>query len=504
MNPQTPATPEPHRAQWKTRTGFLLAAIGSAIGLGNVWRFAYVSYENGGGAFLIPYCVALITAGIPLMILEFGLGHRMRGSAPLAFAKANPHWEWLGWWMVTFVMFGIALFYSVIIAWCLNFFVFSFHLTWGGDPNAFFFHRFLGVTEGPHVIGDIRSPILLSLLVVWAVNWVIPFFGIQRGIERANKVFMPALLLLTAVLVVWAMNLPGAGEGLSRYLTPDFSKLAQPKVWISAYAQVFFSLSIGFGIMVTYASYLPRRSNLSVNAAIICTADSLYAIFAGLAVFSTLGYMAFQTGKPFDEVVTKGLGLAFVAYPQAISLLPGFARLFGMLFFFTLMVAGISSAVSIMEAFTASVVDKFHYPRRLVVTVLAVLGFLGGVIFTTGGGLFWIDIVDHFLSQYGLFLACILQCVLVGWVFGTPRIREHINSVSTWKIGRWWDWSIRYFVPAVLLWLLISGAAQEFRAPYEGYPRLALILIGRDWLLVTLVVALFVAARPWRGSVEHE
>ena len=501
MSPEQPTGTEPDRAQWKTRTGFLLAAIGSAVGLGNIWRFAYVCYENGGGAFLIPYCIALVTAGIPLMILEFGLGHRMRGSAPLAFAKASPRWEWLGWWMVTFVMFGIALFYSVVIAWCLNFFLFSFELTWGHDPNAFFFQEFLGVTEGPQVIGDLRWPIVVSLLVVWAINWVIVFFGVQRGIERASKIFMPALLVLTAVLVAWTISLPGAGEGLSRYLTPDFSKLTEPKVWISAYAQIFFSLSIGFGIMVAYASYLPRKSNLSANAAIICTVDALYAIFAGVAVFSTLGYMAYQTGKPFDEVVSKGLGLAFVAYPQAISLLPSFARLFGMLFFLTLMVAGISSAVSILEAFTASVVDKFHYPRRVVVTVLAVFGFLGGLVFTTGGGLFWIDIADHFLSEYGLFLACIFQCVLVGWVFKTPRLREHINSISTWKIGRWWDWSVRYLVPGILVWLLISGVVQELKVPYEGYPRLSLMLIGWNWLLVTLVVALFVAVRPWARGV---
>jgi len=312
---------ELHRPQWKSQTGFLLAAIGSAVGLGNIWRFAYASYENGGGAFLIPYCIALITAGIPLMILEFGVGHKMRGSAPMTFAKMDPHWEWLGWWMVTFVMFGIVLFYSVVIAWCLNYFVYAIDLGWGANPNHFFFEEFLGKTSGPQEIGDIRSPILLALVAVWAVCWVVVFFGVQKGIEQANKIFMPALLVLTTLLVIWTVTLPGAKEGLTRYLSPDFSKLTDLSVWRAAYAQVFFSLSIGFGIMITYASYLPRKADINKCALITCAADACYAIFAGLAVFGTLGYMAFQTGVPFDEVVTKGIGLAFVAYPQAISLL---------------------------------------------------------------------------------------------------------------------------------------------------------------------------------------
>src|SRR3989338_8199968 len=206
---------EPHRAQWKTGWGFLLAAVGSAVGLGSIWRFSYVCYENGGGAFMIPYFVALVTAGIPLLMLEFGLGHRMRGSAPMAFAKISPHWEWLGWWMVTFVMFGIVLYYCVVIAWCVCYLWFALDLSWGTDPNTFFFKEFLGATAGPHVIGDIRSPILAGLLVVWVINWVIVYFGVEKGIERANKVFMPLLLILILVLVGWTATLPGAVEGMA-------------------------------------------------------------------------------------------------------------------------------------------------------------------------------------------------------------------------------------------------------------------------------------------------
>lgn len=489
---------EPHRAQWKTQFGFLLASVGSAIGLGSIWRFAYVCYEHGGGAYLIPYFVALVTAGIPLMVLEYGIGHKMRGSAPMSFAKISPHWEWLGWWVVMFVMFGIVLYYAVVIAWCVCYIWFALTQAWGVDPNAFFFQHFLGSTAGPHIIGDIRSPILLGLLVVWVVNWAIVFFGVQQGIERANKIFMPLLLGLIVLLVGWNLTLPGGVEGMRTFLRPDFSKLSDPKVWIDAYSQIFFTLSLGFGIMVVYASYLPHKADLHRDAWITSLVDTGVSLLAGLAIFGTLGYMAASTNTPLNEVVTHGIGLAFVAYPKAIGLLPNFQTLFGVLFFLTLTVAGIASAISILEAFSAAVMDKFHYPRKTVVTVLSVLGFAGGIIFATGGGLAWLDIVDHFLSHYGLFLACILQCVLVGWVYGASKLRQYVDSLSARPLGRLFDVSIKYLVPGVLLYLLGSDALTDMRRPYGGYPWIALLLIGRDWLLLTLIAALVVSMRPWR------
>jgi NSS family neurotransmitter:Na+ symporter len=187
------------REQWKSQMGFIMAAVGSAIGLGNIWRFSYMAYEYGGGAFLIPYVIALLTAGIPLLILEFAIGHERIGSAPLAFAKIHPRWEWLGWWAVIFVMFGIELYYTTVISWCANYFVFSFNLAWGEDPNGFFFGKFLDLSSGPGELGGIRGPILAGLVVVWALNWAILFRGVQRGVELANRIFMPLLLGLTAV-----------------------------------------------------------------------------------------------------------------------------------------------------------------------------------------------------------------------------------------------------------------------------------------------------------------
>ncbi|MFQ5543527.1 MAG: sodium-dependent transporter [Nitrospiria bacterium] len=488
------------REVWKNQTGFILAAIGSAVGLGNIWRFSYMVYENGGGAFLIPYLVALMTVGIPLMILEFSLGHQFMASAPLAFARINRKWEWLGWWSVCFVMFGIVLYYAVIIAWCLNYVVLSFSLAWGDDPNAHFFGQFLGISNGPDELGSIQVPILLSLMVIWFFNWGIVYRGVQRGIELANKIFMPLLLVLTTALVFWSLTLEGAGVGIRAYLMPDFSVLSKPKVWIDAFSQIFFTLSLGFGIMIAYASYLPKRANLTRNAFITALSNCGFSIFSGFAVFSILGYMAVQDQKSIAEVVQQSIGLAFVAYPKAINLLPG-GSVFGVLFFLSLVVAGLSSSVSIIEAFSSAVVDKFSWERKRVVTIISILGLTGGLIFTTKGGLFWLDIVDHFLTHFGLIVVGLLEVVLVGWLFQLEKVRRHINAVSEMKLGPWWSFLIKYFIPLVLVFILCFDLVNEFQKPYAGYSLSALILIGVNWLLMTLLVAFFLAKKRKKMSV---
>ncbi|MCK5426150.1 MAG: sodium-dependent transporter [Thermodesulfovibrionia bacterium] len=488
------------REQWKSQLGFLLAAVGSAIGLGNIWRFSYMAYSYGGGAFLIPYIVALLTAGIPLLILEFAVGHERIGSAPLAYAKIKKNWEWLGWWAVTFVMFGIVLYYVVIISWCLNFFVLSFDLGWGSDPDSFFFEKFLAVSTSPAEIGNIRFSILVGLVLVWFINWVILYRGVQKGIELANKIFMPLLFILTAILVFWSLSLDGAILGIKAYLTPDFSKITDPKVWIDAYSQIFFTLSLGFGIMIAYASYLPAKTNITRNALLIAFINSGFSIFAGFAVFSVLGFMSASQAQPLSEVVSQSIGLAFVAYPKAISLMPG-GNFFGAIFFLSLVVAGISSSISIIEAFTSAMVDKFGVNRKTFVTVISILGFLGSIIFTTEAGLLWLDIVDHFLTHYGLVVVGIAECILVGWFFKLKILRNHINKISSVKLGPWWDFLIKYFVPLVLGMILIWDLYKELKEPYGGYSWAALLSIGIDWVLLTLIAAFAIAMRPWK--TEH-
>jgi len=495
------------RPKWSSQTGFLLAAIGSAIGLGNIWRFSYMAYQNGGGAFLIPYFLALVTAGIPLMILEFGLGHSMKGSSVLSFRRIDRRLEWFGWWMPLLVMYGIMLYYTVIIGWCLNYTLFSLNLAWGKEPASFFSETFLRKAKGAWDLQDIVGPIFVSTGVVWLITWFICYKEVNRGIERACKIFMPALFVLTLVLVFWGCSLKGAGDGLKFYLKPDLSKLKDVSVWTSAYGQIFFTLSIGFGIMIAYASYLPRKTNLVKNAFITSVVNCLYSFIAGFAVFSVLGYLVYAQGtaptrEAFENVVKEGAALAFVTYPQAISELPAFNRLFGVLFFLCLTIAGISSAISIIEALTCAVTDKFSVARRKVVSILCATGFLGSIVFVCHSGLIWLDIVDRFINHYGLVLAGFLECVFIGWILKARSLRKHINAVSSWNLSQIWDYLIKFLSPAILGTIYVMDVVNIIKKGYGEYPTKTLLLIGLNALILSFILATVFTIYPWRRKPE--
>ncbi len=495
------------RPQWRTGMGFLLAAIGSAVGLGNIWRFPYVAYKNGGGAFLIPYAVALITAGIPILMLEFALGHKKSASAPKAFHGIDSKWEWLGWWSVTFVMFGILTYYIVVLGWCVNYLVFAFTQAWGADPNAFFFDSFLKTSSGVWDIQGFNPLIVLAVALIWFINWTITYQGIERGIERAVKLMMPLLFFITVVIIVWSFFLEGAGQGVRTYITPDFERIMNLDVWISAYGQIFFSLSLGFGIMIAYASYLPKDANIFKNGLIVGLVNSSYEVFAGFGVFAVLGYMALQQQIPIESVVDSGIGLAFVAYPQAVSLLP-FGTLFGVLFFLLLTIAGISSSISIIEAFISAVLDKFNASRHRVVTVICLIGFCGSMVFTTHAGLYWLDIVDHFLNHYGLITVGVVEAFLIGWIYRTEKLKSHIvaqlglsgrrHRVFKYIVLQLWKYCIKFITPVALGIAIITSIVKELETPYEGYPVSGIIILGVGWLLVTHIFAFGMSGLPWK------
>ncbi len=397
------------------------------------------------------------------------------------------------------MMFGILLYYSAIISWCLNFFILSLDCGWGNDPNTFFFKKFLAMSEDPLKIGSIRIPILLGLAIVWFINWVIVYRGVQKGVELANKIFMPVLFLLTTFLVFWSLTLDGAMMGIKAYLTPDFSILSRPQVWIDAYSQIFFTLSLGFGIMIAYASYLPEDSNITKNAVLTGFINSGYSIFAGFAVFSVLGFMATSQQQPISEVVKESIGLAFVAYPKAVSIMPG-GEIFGAIFFLCLFVAGLSSSISILEAFTSAAIDKFELNRKHVVTLLCAAGFTGSIIFSTQAGLVWLDILDHILTHFGLIVIGLCECILVGWLFKLEILKNHINRVSSIQLGLGWKILIKYFVPIALGIILAWDLINEFQKPYGGYTWKSIILIGWNWFLLTLVAGIWISIRPWKSN----
>lgn len=474
------------REKWDSRTAFVLATIGSAIGLGNVWRFPYICFKYGGGAFLIPYLVALITAGIPLMILEFSLGYKMRVGAPSAFKSTGKRREWLGWFAL-FMAIGIVSYYAVIMGWCFNYFGYSFNLSWGTATEDFFYNKFLNISSSPFEIGAIKPTIMLGLLICW-----IAIIGcVWRGPKTISKVvyitvILPWIILL--VFVIRGLTLPGAIQGLSYYLTPNFSALRDFEVWRNAYAQVFYSLSIGFGILIAYASYLPERSDIVTNAFIISLTDAGTSFFAGLAVFSTLGYYSHIQNVPVTEVVKSSIPLAFIVYPTIINLLPFASKIFGALFFLMLITLGIDSAFSLVEAGVAGITDKWGLKKRWKINIsFGIIAFLIGLFYTTRAGIYWIDIMDHFMN-FGLIIVALIECIILGYLFKLKVLRDHCNLFSEVKLGAWWDIFIKFVIPVALTVMIVYELIERANAPYEGYPR------GAEFWGWIFIIIFFVAS----------
>jgi len=479
------------RERWRSRSAFVMAAIGSAVGLGNIWRFPYVCYQNGGGAFLIPYLVALFTVGIPLLIVEFSIGQRFDSAAPRSFSLVNRRWEWAGWWAVA-AAFIIAVYYSVIMAWCLCYLSHSLGLSWGADAPAFFL-QFLGKTSSPFALGGLNLQIVFALLFVWTAIYLILYKGV-KSIEWAIALTVPLPTLLLLVLAVRGITLPGALEGLEFYLTPNFAKLSSPSVWLAAYAQIFFSLSLAQGIMIVYASYLRKKDDITNNAIITALADGGIAFLAGFAVFSVLGYLSHTTGVPVEEAAGSGIGLAFITYPTAISHLPVAAALFGAIFFLVLLTFGLNSAFSMVESVSGGVVEKWGLSKPRITFVICLLGFLLSVPLATGAGSYWVDIADHFISNFGLVFVGLMECVVFGYVLGTEHIRRQVNRTSDLWLGRWWDWLIKIVAPVILVFIAAASFVELLAEGYEGLPTGAL-MAGGGMVVLSLVAAIWLMKR---------
>lgn len=465
------------RDQWGTRLGFILAAVGSAIGLGNIWRFPYVAASNGGGAFLLPYFFAIITAGIPIMILEFVLGNKFNSSAPMAFAKIKKKWEILGWFQAA-VAFFISVYYVAVVAWSISYMVFGATQAWGTDTKGFFFGNYLGLTDSPWIMGGIQWSVFIPFMLVWIISYLILVKGVKNGIEKANKILMPALLILTAIIVVRGLTLPGAVDGLNYLFTPQWDKIFDAKVWVAAYGQIFFSLSIGFAIMITYSSYLPKKTDIVNSAFMTSFANCGFSLFAALGVFSVLGYMAHSQGVAVSEVATAGVGLAFVVFPQAINAIPALKGVVGTAFFATLVFAGMSSFISIIEAFMAAIMEKFSISRKKALNICMGTAFVLSLPFATNAGLYYLDIVDYFTNNVGIVVGGLIEVILIGWFFNLESVRQHANRYSDFTIGSWWNFMIKVVTPLLLSYMFVRNIIMNIQAPYEGYPWSAVIIIG--------------------------
>ena len=467
------------RSQWGSKIGFVLAASGSAIGLGNIVFFGANAYKYGGGAFYIPYFVALLCVGIPMMIVEFGIGKHYRAAYPMAMAKvAGKKGEFLGWWALINAIF-IAMYYIVVLGWVATMLLSSM----GTLPSTVDAPTELGPLfgEGHASAGAVFDQTTkewwaaIFALVIWALNVLFLMRG-TKTIERVVKIFVPLMWVFMLLLVVRGVTLDGGGDGLMYLFTPDWDGIAQPEVWKGAFSQMFFSLSLGLGTMTAYASYLDSKSDVVANGGMVSFLNCGFEYIAGVAIFAILFTYSLVPSS-------STLGMSFVVIPTGIQSLPGgdlFVQIVGGLFFFLLLIAGLTSSISIVEGPVAALCDKFGWERKKPLLFVAVFGMVGSLVFALPSmfhkdgepaspmGLGFLDLVDHWAFGYSLLVVGFGEAVFVGWIYGAKRLRREVNEHARYRLGAWFDVLLKWVIPTLLGAAIIFNVLGEIGVTIEA------------------------------------
>ncbi len=433
------------RETWATRLGFILASVGSAVGLGNIWRFPFQTAENGGAAFLVVYLVAVLVIGLPALLAEFVIGRRANVNAIDAFDRLDrPNWKVVGA-IGVFAGFWTMAYYSVVGGWVIRYVYGSATGAYFGSPRDYFG----AISTGPDAVA------LHLLFMATAVGIVA--FGVEDGIEKATKVMVPSIIVLMIGLAGYAVTLPGGGEGYAFFLSPDVSVIADDyrSVVPAAVGQALFSLSLGFSVMITYASYIGDDENLGVDGVSIAAFNTFVGVLAGFVVFPFL----FAQGVAVGDA---GPGAVFVSVAAALGGLP-FGRLLGVVFFGVVLIAALSSAISLLEVVTSYVVDNYEVGRAQTATGLGAVLFVGGV--PSAMDIAWLDWFDTVAVNLLLPLAALGVVGFVGWVLAgeaTDEIQQ--GTAGADGLSTVWLWTLRTVVLAAVAASLYLGV-RELTAP---------------------------------------
>lgn len=480
------------RDSWSSRATFVLAAIGSAVGLGNAWRFPGLAAKHGGGAFLLVYAFAMLVMGIPLLAAEISVARHTRRAAPGSMRIINKKAESVGWMSVANGWF-IAIYYAVVFAWVLLMFIQSYKfsgLTGHPEEASNLWATTIKTTGTTSGFGTISWPVLGCLVLAW----VLCYWCIRNGTNSVGKVvkytvFLPVVCML--ILAVKGFTMPGAMNGLAKLFVPDLSALADSSLWVDAIGQVFYSLSVAMAIMFAYGSFLRKDTNIAVDALIIAFSDMLISVLAGVVMFTTMAGVGM-----LDNMSASGIATAFIIYPQAIVSLtniPWLNAVFAYVFYFCLVTLAIDSLFSIVEGVSAAISDRFSLNKKKTTRTLCIIAFVLGLIFVTGAGLGVLDIVDNFINAYSLVITGVLEAVFIGWFFKTTKVLDQINlNTKKYKMPKaWFVCSIKFICPIILGGLFIWNLVTLFvgggiYGASDGYSLTSNLVFG--WLLVVLTI----------------
>ena len=442
-------------SQWNSIITFILAMIGLTIGIGNIWRFSYVVYSNGGGSFFVPYLISILVMGVPFLILEYGLGFSLKKSFSKLMHDIRPEFEVIAW-MLVLLVFIVVIYYMIILGWDFAYLLESFTLGWGNDPNAFF-TTYIGGTGDLSGAAHLLIPTLLCTLVLWIIFWFVTVRGVDDGIGKVSTVLIPLLFIIMIVIFLYAFTLPGGILGIKTLLKPDWSLLLNINIWLAAFGQTIFTLSIGQAMVYTYATYLPKNTKLVDEVLLVVATNTLYEIFIAVGVFSILGYMSLKSSIPVNELITEGTGLIFVVFPQIFNEMGFAGQIIGPLFFISILFAGFTSAFALFEPLLSSLCDKFNWSRRKGVSILVIVAIVGSALFSTGISAYMVQIVDNFVNSFGILILIGVQAIIFGWFYGVEKVIPVLNEYSTVKVGKIWVFTIKYVLPILIILIWVNG-----------------------------------------------
>ena len=495
--------------------GFILAAAGSAVGLGNLWGFPYKTAKYGGAAFVLVYILCVLFIGIIAMIAEIYLGKRSQANTITAYKLVNKKMGWAGMLAIIIPTF-IICYYSVLGGWTVRFTVNSFQ---GNEAmsNANTFGSFI---SNPY------SPVIFTVIFLIMAAIVI-MGGVKEGIEKASKVLMPALFIIVVTIAIYALCLgSGVAEGLNFYLNPDFTKLGFEGV-LAAMGQAFYSLSLGMGIMIAYGSYTGSEIKIGKSAIMICVFDTMVALIAGLAIFTSIGHFNPDAFKEGSGVALQSVGLMYQTLPQVFASLGGFGKLVSFLFFAMVTIAALTSVISLLEVATQFVIQKFKIKRKIATIALTVFCFLVSipVAWSVGGAfdgtitIFGFDMLTFFDEITNTVLmpvgACI-SCIVIGWLIEKGSFKQKLNPMNTYralqedgldlgKVGKVFAIMVKYVTPILIMLLEVFGIIAKFGEYSPKGLNFIWVLAGAVILMAVGIVVYFVFFKDsYTGTNEDE
>ncbi len=468
--------------QWDGTLSFILAMIGSAVGFGNIWRYPYVLYSSGGGAFFVPYIIAILLMGIPILFLEYGIGFKFKASFAKTVTRIDSRWQFLGWF-IPLCLITVMTYYSSLLSFDGIYIFLSMFKSWGPDPNLFYSSTLTHSTTSVSGVLDFIPLVAIALFIVWTLVWFISHRDLEKGLGRASKVLVPLLFVIMSLIVAFSLTLPGASIGLAELYTPDWSLLTDFNIWMLAFSQIIFSLSIGFSGTITFAGYLKEDTDIVTNTLIIALSNSLFENISAIAVFSILGYMSLQTATPVSDIVSQGTGLIFVVYPAVFNILGQWAYVIGPLFFLTIFIAGLTSILTMIEPLSFSIQNKFNISRKKTVTTLCIIGGVMSMIYATAFGGTLLEYVDTYINQIAVLFCIILECILFAWIYKAENLVDYLNSQSrTIKLGKGWLFIVKYLLPICIAFVWFGGMVEILQVS------------SLERLLITLICAIVVFA----------